>query len=61
MGEPARVIDLRDMPARPVDVDAVIELINEGQFDQHIEDLLAALHGRKRERRGHRRPYGRAR
>ena len=40
------------------DVDALIALINEGAFDTHLEDLLAAAHGRKRERRGRRVPYG---
>ena len=48
----------RDTPVRLPDMDAIIELINEGHYDEHLEDLLAAGHGRKREIRGKRRPYG---
>jgi hypothetical protein len=47
-----------DLPVRLPDMDAIIELINEGHYDDHLEDLLAAAHGRKREKRGCRRPYG---
>ena len=56
-----RIIDLTgpDLPVRLPDMDAIIELINEGHYDAHLEDLLAAAHGRKRERRGNRVPYGR--
>ncbi len=53
------ILRMVDSAALLPDVDALIELVNEGAYDDHLEDILAALHGRKRERRGHRRPYGR--
>lgn len=56
--EPQVIISLGDLPVRLPDMDAIIELINEGHYDDHLEDLLAAAHGRKRERRGSRVPYG---
>lgn len=47
-----------DAACRLPDIDALLELINDGSYDDHIEAILAAGHARKRERRGVRRPYG---
>ena len=40
------------------ETDRLIEQINAGELDPHIEGLLAALHGRKRLRRGVRNSHG---
>ena len=37
------------------DVDALLELICEGAYDEHLEDILSAAHDRKRARRQPRR------
>lgn len=47
-----------DTDVRLPDLDALLALINEGAYDDHLEDILAAAHGRKRARRGLRHPYG---
>lgn len=57
IGQLTPIIDL-DRVCRLPDVDALLELINEGAYDEHIEAILAAGHARKRTRRGVRRPYG---
>lgn len=51
------IIDL-DRVIRLPDIDALLQLINDGSYDEHLEAILAAGHARKRERRGVRRPYG---
>ena len=33
------------------DVDALLDLITEGAYDEHLEDILSAAHTRKRVRR----------
>lgn len=55
---PTAVVDVTDRAVRLPDIDALLTLINEGAYDDHLEAILAAGHGRKRERRGLRRPYG---
>lgn len=47
-----------DRSVRLPDLDALLALINSGAYDEHLEAILAAAHGRKRARRGIRRPYG---
>lgn len=52
-------MDRTDALVRLPDVDALLELIVTGAYDDHLEDILAAAHGRKRERRSSiRHPYG---
>lgn len=57
---PARLpeLELMDRAVRLPDIDALLALINDGSYDDHIEAILAAGHARKRERRGIRRPHG---
>lgn len=50
--------DPLDLAVRLPDVDALLDLITSGAYDAHLEDILAATHGRKRARRGQRHPYG---
>jgi hypothetical protein len=55
---PALDLDPLDLAVRLPDVDAVLDLITSGAYDEHLEDILAAAHGRKRAKRGLRHPYG---
>lgn len=58
LDESRMMVAARDRIVRLPDIDALLELINDGSYDDHIEAILAAGHARKRERRGVRRPYG---
>ncbi len=52
-------MDPVDRQVRLPDIDALLELLTSGAYDQHLEDILTAAHGRKRERRPNsRHPYG---
>lgn len=46
---------MKDAELRLPDVDALLELIVEGAYDEHLEDILSAAHDRKRQRRAQRR------
>lgn len=42
----------------PSGVGELLAAIADGMLDDRLEEILAAAHGRKRARRGVRRPYG---
>lgn len=42
----------------PQEIQVFLDAINEGRADEYLEAILAAAHGRKRQRRGVRVPYG---